>query len=683
MLRKWSVAQLNKESAMAISQNYGLPVLNSMLLDIRNIKSESEISDFMSDEITLENPFVIKDMDKAVDRIHRAIDENERICVYGDFDADGVTSTALLYSYLYDMGADVIFYIPSREEEGYGLNNDAISSLKEENVSLIITVDNGIAAIDEVDFANSLGIDVVITDHHMVPPILPEAVAIIDLHRDDCESKFKELSGVGVALKLVMALEGDELDPEMIFDNYADLAAIGTIGDIVPLVGENRIIVKHGLKYINNSDRAGVNALISEAGYSEKTISTGIVSFSLVPRINAGGRLGLSKKSVEMLLSEDEDYAQNIAFDLGQDNSSRQKIEREILSDIDKMIMRDPSIIQNKIIVIYGENWHQGVIGIVASRLKETYGKPAIVITKENDVCRGSGRSVKGFSICDAVTLCSDMLLQFGGHPMAVGFSIEKDNIPKFIKAINSLDMCSDISSPSLELDCKLNPAQLSVSLVESLSDLEPFGAGNPTPLFGLYKMQIKEIKEISQGKHLKFSLSRNGSIISALKFNTTIDECPFEVGDEVDLAVSIDINEYNGLRQLSIIIKDYKFSNLDIDKELLSKALFEKFCRGEMLTKEEAESLLPVREDFAAVYRFLIKSKGFDHSVDVLLYRINNDISYGKLRVILEAMSELGLIEIYEGMKSSKIVLCNVENKVSLDDSVIIKKLKEVVLGG
>ena len=678
-MRKWVTKQLNKERAVAISQRYELPMLVAMLLDIRGITDDGAVIDFLSNETLTASPFEIKDMDKAAERVRRAIEDGERICVYGDFDADGVTSTALLYSYLSDIGADAIYYIPSRETEGYGMNKDAVTRIYERGVKLIITVDNGVAAVEEVTYANSLGIDTVITDHHALPEVLPDASAVVDLHRTDCDSSFKELSGVGVAFKLVQAIEGAYADVDSLLENYADLAAIGTVGDIVPLRGENRVLVKNGLRHINNGDRLGIAALAEEAGLSSKRITAGNLSFTLVPRINAGGRLGLSKKSVAMLLTDDEEYALDIAAELSADNAERQQIERDILSDIDEMIRQNPAIVNNRIIVVYGEGWHKGVIGIVASRIKEIYAKPAIIITLDGDgVCRASGRSVSGFSLIDAVFSCSELLIQCGGHPMAVGFGIVRENIDAFISAVNAYAKVHPVPVPSLEIDCKLNPAQLSVDLARGLSMLEPYGSGNPTPLFGLYNMTLREIREIGGGKHLRLTLSRGESTVHALRFSTTLAEFPYQKGDLVDLAVTLDINVYNNTENLSVFIRDMRFSGMD-EEQLASKILFEAFCRGDRLSRAQAASLTPGRDEFAVVYRFLRANGGYGYPFDTLLYRLGAGISYGKLRVILECMNELGLIRIYEGVYEFEIKLCEVGAKVNLNDSLIIQKLKEV----
>ncbi|MBQ9472738.1 MAG: single-stranded-DNA-specific exonuclease RecJ [Ruminococcus sp.] len=677
-MKKWITRKLNKENAVAVSQRYELPMLIAMLLDIRGITDDRDIDEFLYGDTLTASPFEIKDMDKAVERIQAAIEYGERICVYGDFDADGVTSTALLYSYLSDIGADVIYYIPSREAEGYGMNKGAVSKIYERGVKLIITVDNGVAAVDEVEYAKSLGIDTVITDHHAVPDVLPDAVAVIDLHRKDCDSSFKELSGVGVAFKLVQAIEGEYADIEGLLENYSDLAAIGTVGDIVSLRGENRVLVRNGLRHINNGDRLGLAALVEESGLSGRNISAGNLSFTMVPRINAGGRLGLSQKSVSMLLTDDEEYAADIAAELSADNVERQQIERDILSDIDSLIRENPSIVNNRVIVVYGEGWHKGVIGIVASRIKEVYNKPAIIITLDDDVCRASGRSVAGFSLIDAVFSCSDLLIQCGGHPMAVGFGIRRENIEEFITQINRYAQLKPIPAPTLELDCKLNPSQLSVELARGLSLLEPYGSGNPTPLFGLYNMTLRDIREIGGGRHLRLTLSRGDSTVYALRFSTTLAEFPYRVGDIVDLAVTLDINVYNNNESLSVFIRDMRFSGQDEDEIISSKELFEKFCRGDDITPDEARSILPSRQEFAVVYRFLRAENGFNYPFDALLYRIGG-IGCGKLRVILESMNELGLISISEGMYDFKIGMREVGAKVDLGSSLIIKKLKEV----
>jgi len=680
-MKVWSVAKVNKERAISMANRLEIPPLLAMMLDIRGITKEEDVINFLQENKDFSDPFLMKDMDKAVERITTAVENGEKICVYGDYDADGVTSTSLLYSYLRDsLGADVMFYIPTRTGEGYGMNKSAVDKIHSLGVTLIITVDNGISAREEIDYANSLGIDTVITDHHMPSGAIPKAVAVVNAHQQDDKSPFKDFSGVGVAFKLVMAIEGEYVDVDSLLENFSDIATLGTIGDIVPLVGENRTLVKNGLRHIQNSDRIGINAMKQESGIAEKEINSSNVAFTLVPRINAGGRLGSSEKSVNLLLTEDEDEAVTIADKLGMDNRERQSIEKEILASIDEEVRRTPNIVNDKILVFAGKGWHQGVVGIVASRIKEIYDKPTIIIGIDDDgVARGSGRSVEGFSLCDAVFACSEHLTHYGGHPMAVGISLEKEKINDFRKAINAY--CKDIKMPYniLHIDCKLNPNQLDLSILDCLSYIEPCGASNPSPIFGLYNMTVIATKEIGNGNHMRITLSRGqGQVpVYAVYFNYNFQSCSYRNGDIVDVAVSLDRNIYNGQENLSVIIKDIKYSQSNNEELIDSERIFDKFAKRYKLTKDEVMSILPTRNDFAYVYRFLKQNKGFIYGEYALVNALNYKISMGKLIVILYSMKELGLINWQQGLYQS-IIEMKESGKVNLEDSVFIKKLKE-----
>lgn len=680
-MKVWSVAKVNKERAIAMASKLEIPPLLAMMLDIRGITKEEDVINFLQENKDFSDPFLMKDMDKAVERITTAVENGEKICVYGDYDADGVTSTSLLYSYLRDsLGADVMFYIPTRTGEGYGMNKSAVDKIHSLGVTLIITVDNGISAREEIDYANSLGIDTVITDHHMPSGAIPKAVAVVNAHQKDDKSPFKDFSGVGVAFKLVMAIEGEYADVDSLLENFSDIATLGTIGDIVPLVGENRTLVKNGLRHIQNSDRIGINAMKQESGIAEKEINSSNVAFTLVPRINAGGRLGSSEKSVNLLLTEDEDEAVTIADKLGMDNRERQSIEKEILASIDEEVRRTPNIVNDKILVFAGKGWHQGVVGIAASRIKDIYDKPTIIIGIDDDgVARGSGRSVEGFSLCDAVFACSEHLTHYGGHPMAVGISLQKEKINDFRKAINAY--CKDIKMPYniLHIDCKLNPNQLDLSILDSLSYIEPCGASNPSPIFGLYNMTVIATKEIGNGKHMRITLSRGqGQVpVYAVYFNHNFQSCSYRNGDIVDVAVSLDRNIYNGQENLSVIIKDIKYSQSNNEELIDSERIFDKFAKRYRLTKDEVMSILPTRNDFAYVYRFLKQNKGFIYGEYALVNALNYKISMGKLIVILYSMKELGLINWQQGFYQS-IIEMKESGKVNLEDSVFIKKLKE-----
>ena len=678
-MKLWTVAPLDKGEATSIQTNYKLPGIIAMLLQIRNITTFEEIDDFLNNDSRIASPFEIKDMDKACERVRSAIDNDEFICVYGDYDADGVTSTALLYSYLEAVGANVMYYIPSRETEGYGMNIAAIDALHQKGVNLIVTVDNGVAAIEEIRHAKSLGIDTVVTDHHMPLGELPDACAVVDLHRPDCPSRFKQLSGVGVAFKLIMALEGEYCDVDSLLDNYADLLSIGTIGDIVDLRGENRVFVKRGLQSLMNTDRAGIHALIKNSGLEGKQLTAGNVSFTLVPRINAVGRLGLSGKSVDLLLTENMAEANKIAQAMGNDNTERQQIEKDIIQKIDEEITRNPSRVLDKIIVIDGEGWHQGVVGIVASRIKDIYGKPSIIITRDGELAKGSGRSIDGFALCDAVAACADLLTHYGGHPMAVGLSMNSDNIELFRKRINEYADSVEMPFDTLKIACKLNPALISAELVSELAVLQPYGAGNPTPLFGFYNMVLTNIIPLSNNKHLRLVLSRGGVTLSAMLFFTSTHEFPYEKGALLDIAATLELNEYNGSKSVSVVIKDVKAHDDDPRRILASGRIFEAFCRGSMLSRTQLLSILPERDDFALLYRYLREKGGYHYRIETLPGKLGYRLSYGKIRSALEAMNELGLIEIREGLKRSKITLKNVSGKVDLESASIIRKLREV----
>ncbi len=679
-MKLWKVAPLDKNEANAIQNQYHLPGIIAMLLQIRSITTAQEIEDFLHNDTEIEPPWDIKDMEKACVRVHEAIAQEELICVYGDYDADGVTSTALLYSYLEAVGAHVMYYIPSREAEGYGMNNAAVDTLHQKGVKLIVTVDNGIAAINEIRYAKSLGVDTVVTDHHMPLGELPDACAVVDLHRSDCPSRFKQLSGVGVAFKLIMALEGEYCDVDSLLDMYADLLCLGTIGDIVELKSENRVFVKRGLLSMRHTERTGLYALIRNAGLMGKPITAGNVSFTLVPRINAVGRLGASGRSVELLLTNDEEEAGEFAAAMSYDNAERQQIERDILEKIDARVTRDPRLVMDKVLVLDGENWHQGVVGIVASRIREIYGKPTIIISRDGENAKASGRSVEGFALCDAVAACGDLLTHYGGHPMAAGLSLPSANIDVFRKRINDYaDRQSSMPFDTLHIDCKLNPAAISLDLVGELNVMKPYGAGNPTPVFGFFNMVLTNIIPLSNNKHLRLVLSRGSVSMSAMLFFTSTEDFPYEKGEVLDIAATLEINEYNDRSSVSVIVKDVKAHDEDAGQILSSGRIFETFCRGGRLRREELQSILPDREDFALLYRYLRDRGGYNRRTETLVGRLQNRLSYGKIRVALEAMNELGLIQIQEGLKTNRITLRRVSRKVDLSSASIIKKLREV----
>lgn len=646
ILRKWEVRPLDKERAAAFAQTYGVPFFLAMLMNIRGLDDAAHLREFLGEGEPLSDPFLLKDMDKAAARITRAVDNMEKIAVYGDYDADGVTSTAMLYSYLETRGADVIFYIPQREGEGYGMNIGAVEYLKEQGVSLIVTVDNGISSVQEVARANELGIDVVVTDHHRPQEILPDAVAVVDAYRPDDTSPYKHFSGVGIAFKLLMALEDGAGDVEDLLEAYSDLAAIGTIGDIVPLTGENRTLIRAGLERLSQSDRPGVQALLENAGIAGKALTSTNVAFTLVPRINATGRMGAPERAVRLLISGYEEEAEVLSEEICADNEERRRVEAEIaeaaFADIEaKGYMKD------RVVVVDGENWHHGVIGIVASRVTERCGKPCMIISRGETEAKGSGRSIEGFSLFEAICACGDLLIKFGGHPMAAGITLKPENIEAFRKRINqyAAERFPQMPTQTVTLDCKLNPAALSVSMAQSLTQLEPFGNGNPQPVFGLFNMELSNVTPVGGGGHLRLTLEKNGAVITAMRFNTKPEELPYHIGDKIDLAVQLEAREFRGQPSLTVIVRDMKFAAFNTEKNIASLASFEKWQRGEALSAEDKNRLYPDRACLAAIYRALRTVNGKETDQVRFVSQFGKDMTLGLFKTALLVFEERGLV--------------------------------------
>ena len=646
ILRKWEVRPLDKERAAAFAQTYGVPFFLAMLMNIRGLDDAAHLREFLGEGEPLSDPFLLKDMDKAAARITRAVDNMEKIAVYGDYDADGVTSTAMLYSYLETRGADVIFYIPQREGEGYGMNMGAVKYLKEQGVSLIVTVDNGISSVQEVARANELGIDVVVTDHHRPQAILPDAVAVVDAYRPDDTSPYKHFSGVGIAFKLLMALEDGAGDVEDLLEAYSDLAAIGTIGDIVPLTGENRTLIRAGLERLSQSDRPGVQALLENAGIAGKALTSTNVAFTLVPRINATGRMGAPERAVRLLISGYEEEAEVLSEEICADNEERRRVEAEIaeaaFADIEaKGYMKD------RVVVVDGENWHHGVIGIVASRVTERCGKPCMIISRGETEAKGSGRSIEGFSLFEAICACGALLIKFGGHPMAAGITLKPENIEAFRKRINryAAEHFPQMPTQTVTLDCKLNPAALSVSMAQSLTQLEPFGNGNPQPVFGLFNMELSNVTPVGGGGHLRLTLEKNGAVITAMRFNTKPEELPYHIGDKIDLAVQLEAREFRGQPSLTVIVRDMKFAAFNTEKNIASLASFEKWQRGEVLSAEDKNRLYPDRACLAAIYRALRTVNGKETDQVRFVSQFGKDMTLGLFKTALLVFEERGLV--------------------------------------
>ncbi len=678
-MKKWTLSKGDKSRAAELAKKLGISPFAAAMLLIKGFESADELRSYISAKPDFADPFSIKNMDKAVQRIERAIDDEEKVCIYGDYDADGVTSTAVMYLYLKSLWCDVSYYIPARESEGYGLNNGAVDKLHEQGVTLIITVDNGISAYEQVKYAASLGIDTVVTDHHEPPERLPEAVAVVDPHRKDDESAFKHFSGVGVAFKLIMALERTNLDLEELLDRFSDICAIGTVADVVSLSGENRTLVREGLKRINENKNIGITALKRLSGCGERRLTSGDIGFILAPRINAGGRLDLSQKSVELLTTYDEGRAEELAEELCRNNDERKRIEREICDAAVKALDENESIRSRKVIVVAGEGWHQGVIGLAAARIKEIYGKPTIVISVDGDKAKGSARSVEGFSMIAGVTHCAELLSIFGGHPMAAGMSLPAENIDDLREKINEYaDALSDEFLPTIEIAARLRPGALGTADVESLSLLEPYGAGNPKPVFAFGGVTLSDVVPLKDGMYVKVLFRRDGASGSAVSFSTSYDAFPYKKGDRVDLAVDVKINEYNGIKSVSPQIREIKFTDDDNEALLRSKRVYEEYITGAKLDLKQKNELAVSRDDFAAVYRFLRSSGGFKYPAEILLHRIERKtLTLGGLLLCIKAMEQLGLVTCAHGGEALIISVCENPQKVDIMSAPILEGLK------
>lgn len=672
--KKWIVSECDKDLAAEIAENCGVDPFAAYLLVARGFTDEFLVESFLYDT-DISDPFTLPDMDKACERIKSAIDSNEKITIFGDYDADGVTSTALLYSYLSKNGANVDYYIPDRAGEGYGMSVSAIECLKERGTSLIITVDNGISAIEEIEKAKELSIDVVVTDHHQAGEVLPDAVAVVDPHRKDCELDFREWAGVGVAFKLVSALA--DCDAYDLLEEYGDILAIGTIADIVALKGENRILVRAGLAVlnealINGTLRKGLKALIDESG-ATKNMTSMNAAFRIAPRINAAGRMGSADRAIKLLLTETQEEARFLASEISSANAERQATEGGITEAAEKYIESHPEIKFARVIVVDGEAWHQGVIGIVASRLCEKYGKPCLVISKTGDVSKGSGRSVDGFSLYDALVFCKDILVQYGGHKLAAGLTVETSKIEEFRKKINEYAEKTEAALPVLKLDCKLNPASISLDMLSVINVLEPFGAENPQPLFGLFNMTITGIQPVGSNKHIRLTVNRNGVNLPVMLFSVAPEAFPFTVSDVVDLAVRLTQNEYMGEVKVSIQVKEIKLSAINDDEIQNGLALYEAFRRGDVLTPEQKKTLLPDRDFCGPVYKFLRANNNFSSGEEILCHRLGlKEEEIAKLKVALDMLVELDVIN-YENGKYS---LPTESKKVVLEESELYKSL-------
>lgn len=672
--KKWIVRSGNKEDATMFAEKLGVSPYAALIASTRGINTIDGAREFFGlNERKSVDPMDFPDMYAAVKRIQKALDEFERIAVYGDYDADGVTSTALLYSYLEMQGADVVYYVPNRHTEGYGLSYEAIDKLSMMGVKLIITVDNGISAVDEAKYIRELEMELIVTDHHLPSEALPQAVAVVDPHRTDCNLKFKDYAGVGVAYKLICALEGEE---NGITDSFVDLVTVGTVADVMPLIKENRELVRRGVNMLADSDRIGIQALIEAAGLGSRKMTSTSVAFGICPRINAAGRMGSADRAIRLLLSDDYDEAMLLAQVINDENVTRQQTEQDILIQAVEQISENPEWQYQNVLVVAGEGWHDGVVGIVASRLVEKYGKPTLVITIDGDDAKGSGRSIEGFNLYDAISHCSGCLTHFGGHTLAAGIGLKATDIDAFRTAINDYSDTIEMPFPVQNIDFKLNPACVNTEMLETVEQLEPFGAGNPQPIFGLYNMTVTDIQSIGNGKHLRVVLERNGVSLQTVKFRTVQAEFPFVRGDVVDAAVGLETNEYLGQIRVSILLKNIKLHDMVEDDLFSSMRDFSLLMRGRS-DGFDPSLLIPQRETTAAVYRFIRSVGRWNYDTETLCHRLDLWAEdYGQVAVAIESMLEMGVLRRDE---NSGLSVPKTSEKVNLQDAPVLRRLREL----
>lgn len=685
--QQWNIAQRSQEAYKAMERQ-GVPTLVAATLCARGMTDLAEAKGLLSSgEDQLQDPFLMKDMDLATARIGRALRNGEKIAVYGDYDVDGITSTCLLTHYLRAQGGDVCYYIPNRLSEGYGVNREAVEELARQGVRLMITVDCGITAVEEVAYASGLGIDVIITDHHECKEEIPAAVAVVDPHRKDCPYPFKDLAGVGVALKLVMAL-GGEKRYRALFQEYADLAAVGTVADVMKLLGENRTIVRVGLNHLKKTRRRGLYALMVEAGTLNRAITSTTVGYCLSPRINAAGRMGRAVTAAELILTEDNSQAELLAHELCELNRQRQAVELEIFNQCLALLAGRK---QYDCLVLADKAWHQGVVGIVASRLSEKYACPSFMIHLSGGTGKGSCRSWGGFNLFAALESCSDLLLDFGGHELAAGFTIEEKNIPAFRQRMNQYARKfrgGKAPVSCLQVDVSIGQAgRVTLSEVEALDALEPYGAGNARPVFCLRGATLERVQNVGQNRHLKLRLSKGSAQFDGIFFSAVAQTCGVVPGDRVDAAFYLQINEFRSSRTVQLQMVDIRPSLSGSAREEESLQLVGRCLQGQELRPRDAVRLLPSRDQCVCLWRALqhtVPPDGLEADYLPLLRRLSGALHgaepFLRTALCLEVFRERGLLQSLRQGDSIRLHLTGQGKKVALDRSEYLLRLHQAL---
>ena len=564
MTKKWMYSKFDNDKVKSVAEQNNISELLARILLNRSFEDKDTIDIFLHPKIdNLYDPFLMNDMQIAVDTIIESCNNHEKITIYGDYDVDGITSVAVLKMFFADMGVEAEHYLPSRLEEGYGLNNNALDKIAANGTKLLITVDCGISAYEEVEYAKSLGLKVIVTDHHECPEVLPNALAVVDAKRPDSTYPFNSLAGVGATFKLIQAISYRLEFERKRYLKYIDIVALGTIADIVPLVDENRIIVNFGLILMKQTRNIGLQALMRVSGYeSGDSLNSTAVSFGLAPRINASGRMGKADLALELLLEKDIDKAYKIALELSETNKERQDVEKAIIDEALNIIERD-KLYEKDIIVVYNKNWHHGVIGIVASKITELYYKPSILISIEDGIGKGSGRSVEGFDLHEALSNCTELLLKFGGHEMAIGLSIAEENLEKFTEKVEQIAKekgTKDLQA-TVKVDAEISAQDISYQTLQEIELLKPFGEANPAPVFAYKNVKVEGVRLLSNEKHLKLTLKDGTNIFDAIAFNMGNKKYSIKIGDKIDVLHSIELNKFNGVEKIQLNVKDIKKS--------------------------------------------------------------------------------------------------------------------------
>lgn len=688
-MKRWVTAKPNLETVRSLARSCGFTPLAAAALCARGIDTPEAARAFLeTDPAKLHDPMLLPDMAKARDTIRRAIEQGKKIAVFGDYDVDGVTSTCVMTRVLRSLGADVRHYIPDRLSEGYGLSMGAMDRLAQDGIGLIVTVDSGVSAFEEIARARELGMEVVVTDHHECREELPDANAVVNPKRADSTYPFAELAGVGVAFKLACALAGDG-QQRAVLEQYADLVALGTVADVMPLVGENRIIVAAGLRRMAETQNVGLSMLLHESGQQGKRLTASTISFILAPRINAAGRLGHADMAAELFLTDDPRRAQTLAMALCEQNKQRQATENQILEQALQKLRREYDPLEDQVIVLAGEDWHHGVIGIVSSRICDRYACPTVLIALEDGIGKGSGRSVKGFNLYEALCDSAPLLERFGGHELAAGLTIREENIQQFhenMEAWAREHVNPQELMPILHIDCPIAPEFISTEATRGLDVLEPFGMGNPQPVFSMCDLLVEEITPISSDRHVRLTLSKDGQTYTAMLFGTGQGGCGFAQGNYVDAAFCLEINEYRGRCSVQLVIRDIQLSTCEVmaDQKILN--LYNRFMSDGALTAREARVLLPERRDLVAVWRHIL-SRSEDGWLSVpdgalsrrVSWESRREINIGKLLVCLDVFSESRLLSYHFREGQLNIVLKHIEGKADISKSVVLKTLQSM----